>query len=288
MARARQTIGITYNDLYNDVFQALKELGGSGTVSEINEKVIVMRHFDSKITDVPHNETGSRTELEYQLAWARTYLKKFGAIDISDRAVWIITKEFQKCESVDNKKVAKAINKRSATTSKSDKKNEAIDNSEEELFEMPKWKTELSEILHNMDPYGFEKLAMYVLRECGFTDVTVTNPSRDGGIDGTGKLKINGIFSMNVAFQCKRYKGSVGAPIVNEFRGSLPRGIEKGVIITTGTFTRDAKAEAANVSKIPIDLIDGDEFMDMLAEHSVGLKEVKTYEIDRDYFENLK
>ena len=288
MARARQTIGITYNDLYNDVFQALKELGGSGTVSEINEKVIVMRRFDSKITDVPHNETGSRTELEYQLAWARTYLKKFGAIDISDRAVWIITKEFQKCESVDNKKVAKAINKRSATTSKSDKKNEAIDNSEEELFEMPKWKTELSEILHNMDPYGFEKLAMYVLRECGFTDVTVTNPSRDGGIDGTGKLKINGIFSMNVAFQCKRYKGSVGAPIVNEFRGSLPRGIEKGVIITTGTFTRDAKAEAANVSKIPIDLIDGDEFMDMLAEHSVGLKEVKTYEIDRDYFENLK
>ena len=288
MARARQTIGITYNDLYNDVFQALKALGGSGTVSEINEKVITMRNFDSKITDVPHNETGSRTELEYQLAWARTYLKNYGAIDISNRAVWVITKDFQNCDSVDNKKVAKAITRKSETTSENDKKDRTQEDLDEELFEMPKWKTELSEILHNMDPYGFEKLAMYVLRECGFTDVNVTNPSRDGGIDGTGRLKINGIFSMNVAFQCKRYKGSVGAPIVNEFRGSLPRGIEKGVIITTGTFTRDAKTEATNVSKIPIDLIDGDEFMDMLAEHSVGLKEVKTYEIDRDYFDNLK
>lgn len=156
------------------------------------------------------------------------------------------------------------MNRKSKATSKSEQNDRVHEGLEEKLLEMPRWKTELSEILHSMDPYVFEKLAMYVLRECGFIDVSVTNPSRDGGIDGTVRLKINGIFSMNVAFQRKRYKGSVGASIVNEFRGSLPRGIEKGVIITTGTFTRDAKAEATNVSKIPIDLIDGDEFMDML------------------------
>lgn len=96
MAKARQTIGITYDDLYSAVFQALKLLGGSGTIAEINDKVIEIKKFDSKITDVLHGSTGTRTELEYQLAWTRTYLKKYGAIDISNRGVWTINKDFQK------------------------------------------------------------------------------------------------------------------------------------------------------------------------------------------------
>ena len=288
MARARQTIGITYNDLYNDVFQALKELGGSGTISEINDKVIEMRMFDEKITDVPHDENGSRTELEYQLAWARTYLKKYGAIDISDRGVWAITKDFQNVDKIDNNSVKRSFTQKQSEKSASNKFEKITNSEPEESPELPKWKTELSDVLHNMNPYGFEKLAMYLLRECGFSDVKVTKKSGDGGIDGTGKLKINGIFSFNVAFQCKRYKGSVGADVIRDFRGSLSTDIEKGVLITTGVFTKSARDEASDAGKKQIDLIDGDEFMNKLAEYCIGLKEIKSYEIDKDYFDNLK
>ena len=84
-----------------------------------------------------------------------------------------------------------------------------------------------------------------MLRECGFSEVRVTKKSGDGGIDGTGKLCIQGIFSFNVAFQCKRYKGKVGAEEIRNFRGSLEQNIEKGVLITTGSFTPDAKEEAS-------------------------------------------
>lgn len=287
MAKARQTIGITYDDLYSAVFQALKLLGGSGTIAEINDKVIEIKKFDSKITDVLHGSTGTRTELEYQLAWTRTYLKKYGAIDISNRGVWTINKDFQNKNTIDNAAVKKAVGGKNKEKYGANQEDSHEDNTDESV-EIPRWKNELSEILHNMNPYGFEVLSMYLLRECGFSDVKVTKKSGDGGIDGTGKLKINGIFSFNVAFQCKRYKGSVGADVIRDFRGSLSTDIEKGVLITTGAFTKMAKDEASDAGKKQIDLIDGDEFMNKLAEYSIGLKEVKSYEIDKEYFEQLK
>lgn len=138
-----------------------------------------------------------------------------------------------------------------------------------------------------MDPYAFERLTQRVLRECGFTDVIVTKRSGDGGIDGYGKLRINGVISFNIAFQCKRYQGSVGAPEIRDFRGSLTKNIEKGVFITTGSFSKAARDDAENMGKQQIDLIDGEDFIDMLAEYSIGLKEVKDYEIDEEYFAKI-
>ena len=143
------------------------------------------------------------------------------------------------------------------------------------------------EVLINMDPYGFERLTQRVLRECGFTNVVVTKKSGDGGIDGTGKLKINGIFSFNIAFQCKRYQGSVGAGDIRDFRGSLTTDIEKGVFITTGSFSKPAIEEASNPGKQQIDLIDGEEFITKLAEFGIGVKEVKDYEIDEQFFAKI-
>ena len=135
--------------------------------------------------------------------------------------------------------------------------------------------------------YGFERLAQRVLRECGFTQVEVTKKSGDGGIDGTGKLKINGIFSFNVAFQCKRYSGLVGAPVIRDFRGSLTTNIEKGVLITTGSFSKAAREEAASLGKQQIDLVDGEDFINMIAEYGIGVREVKTYEIDESFFQKI-
>lgn len=126
-----------------------------------------------------------------------------------------------------------------------------------------------------------------VLRSCGFTEVKVTKASGDGGIDGTGKLRINGVFSFNVAFQCKRYKGSVGAPEVRDFRGSLNKGTEKAVLITTGTFTKAARQEAADQSKDQIDLIDGEELIDLIVQNRIGVSEEVTYRIDESFFLNI-
>lgn len=118
-----------------------------------------------------------------------------------------------------------------------------------------------------MELYGFGRLTQRVLRECGFTQIEVTKKSGDGGIDGIGKLKINGIFSFNVAFQCKRYKGAVSASDIRDFRETLTTDIEKGVFITTGIFTKAAKEEASNSGKQQIDLMDGEEFINKIAQY---------------------
>jgi len=151
------------------------------------------------------------------------------------------------------------------------------------------WRQKLYNILVSMDAYAFERLSQRLLRECGFTYVEVTKKSGDGGIDGTGKLKINGIFSFNIAFQCKRYRDTVpvSAAAIRDFRGSLTTDIEKGVFITTSSFSKAAKEEASKPGKKQIDMMDGEEFMDKLVEYEIGVKEVKDYEVDELYFSKV-
>lgn len=214
--------------------------------------------------------------------WARTDLKNYGAVENSKQGVWTMTAKgakLLKSGKIDPKEIKKTL------TKKNDKKDGDSSESEEQVKK--DWREQVSEILHSLDPYAFEKLAQRLLRECGFSDVEVTKKSGDGGIDGTGKLRINGIFSFNVAFQCKRYKGQVGAPQIRDFRGSLGTNIEKGVLITTGTFTREAKEEASSEGKRLIDLMDGEELINKLAEYGIGLNEVKSYEVDEDFFNTL-
>lgn len=283
-----------YSKLLTPTFLALKELGGSGSNDEILNQIIKDLNLPDEVVDIAHLGNQNMTELAYQAAWARTYLKIFGAIENSARSVWSITKGFSSASEVDAKSVVQHVNKLKQRKHES-KNAEAFkpedDNTSNDDYEYPDeakpWRVHLSEILKNMDPYGFERLAQRVLRECGFTQVEVTKKSGDGGIDGTGKLKINGIFSFNVAFQCKRYNDLVGAGAIRDFRGSLTTDIEKGVLITTGTFSKAAKDEASNPGKQQIDLIDGEEFINKIAEYGIGVREVKTYEIDEEFFSKI-
>lgn len=297
MAREKR-IAYTYKELLIPTYEALLELGGSGTNDEICAQVIKALNIPDEIVDEPHLGNINQTELEYQLAWARTYLKNFGVIVNSGRSVWAIASDYTIKVQLDTKEiVAYTVNRnmqRRLNTNASvvqqitePNDNDPSNDYEEYPDEIKPWRQKLSEILQNMDPYGFERLAQRLLRECGFSNVEVTKKSGDGGIDGTGKLKINGIFSFNVAFQCKRYKGAVGPGDIRDFRGSLTTDIEKGVLITTGTFTKAAKEEASNPGKQQIDLIDGEEFINKIAEYGIGVKEVKTYEIDEKFFEKI-
>ena len=298
--RERKNLSPTYTELIIPTYDALKQLGGSGTNNEIYERVIVNLNLSDEVLDEPHLGSLNQSEVEYQLAWARTYLKNYGIIVNSARSVWSITSEYASELTVSAKEIVaftvqKNAKKREMAKSndkpdgKMDKPEDDIDSNDDVEFpdEVKPWRQQLANVLQNMDPYGFERLSQRLLRECGFTQVSVTKKSGDGGIDGTGKLKINGIVSFNVAFQCKRYKGLVSSGDIRDFRGSLTTDIEKGIFITTGSFSKAAKDEATTPGKKQIDLIDGEEFISKLAEYSIGVKEVKTYEIDEDFFAKI-
>ena len=300
MGRERKNLSPTYTELIIPTYDALKQLGGSGTNNEIYERVIVDLNLSDEVLDEPHLGSLNQSEVEYQLAWARTYLKNYGIIVNSARSVWSITSEYASELTVSAKEIVaftvqKNAKKREMAKSndkpdgKMDKPEDDIDSNDDVEFpdEVKPWRQQLANVLQNMDPYGFERLSQRLLRECGFTQVSVTKKSGDGGIDGTGKLKINGIVSFNVAFQCKRYKGLVSSGDIRDFRGSLTTDIEKGIFITTGSFSKAAKDEATTPGKKQIDLIDGEEFISKLAEYSIGVKEVKTYEIDEDFFSKI-
>ncbi len=294
MAKKKKIKSPTQLELIEPTFKALHELGGSANINEIRDKVIEMLHLSDEVVDEQHYGNASQqTELEYQLAWARTRLKTYGAIINSKRGVWMITPAFADREIVTREEITEFI-KKTKLTGKTESEVTEIVNDDDPTNdnigipeELEPWRVELAETLHNMDPFAFERLSMLLLRECGFSQVSVTKKTGDGGVDGTGKLRINGIFSFNVAFQCKRFIGSVSAGDIRDFRGSLTTDIEKGVLITTGTFTKAAREEASNAGKQQIDLIDGEEFINKLIEYGLGVKEKTIYEVDKTFFEKV-
>lgn len=278
-----------YAILVEVTYTALKELGGSGKNNEINEKATALLGLSDEVLAIPHLGNTNLSEVHYRLAWARTLLKNYKAIENSARAVWSITSAFSTVDKVDGEYIEKNCKK---AIQSNDQDQEITEKQMEEAGveipdEIKPWRKKLRSVLLNMNPYSFEKLTQRLLRECGFDDVKVTKKSGDGGIDGTGRLKINGIFSFNIAFQCKRYQNPVGAPDIRDFRGSLTTDIEKGVFITTSTFSKQAIEEASNPGKKQIDLIDGEDFISKLAEFGIGVHEVKDYEIDEEYFEKI-
>jgi restriction system protein len=134
------------------------------------------------------------------------------------------------------------------------------------------WQESLLEEIMKIQPEQFERLCQRLLRELGFIDVEVTGKTGDGGIDGRGILRLGAVLSFHVAFQAKRYQGSVSSSTVRDFRGAIMGRADKGLIITTGSFSRDAKKEAQRDGATPIDLIDGLDLTEKLKELKLGVE----------------
>ena len=149
--------------------------------------------------------------------------------------------------------------------------------------------TELHKVLLELTPSAFERLIQRLLRESGFIQVDVTGKAGDGGIDGIGIARINGFLSFQVLFQAKRYQGSVSPSQIRDFRGAMQGRTDKGLFITTGTFTREAVKEATRDGAPPIDLIDGEQLVLRLKELRLGVKieMVEAVEIDVGWFQKL-
>lgn len=272
----------TYDQLMQPLLDALKALGGSGRNDEIYEKVLSICQIPEAILALVHGKNGSQSEIEYRLAWARTYLKKSGIIENSARSVWSLTAKGREIATI---KVDQIVNYYKEDCKKNPLSTEDVEVTHDE----EEWKNKLHATLLSLAPDAFERLAQRLLRESGFIQVQVTGKSGDGGIDGKGIVQINGFLNFHVMFQCKRYKGSVSSSQVRDFRGAMSGRSDKGLIITTGTFTRDAYFEANRDGVPPIDLIDGEMLIDKLKELSLGVvtQLVEKVDIDSRWFENL-
>ncbi len=232
--------------------EALNALGGSATIQELEKKVIELEgvsEAEQAIT-MSRGQGQSRTRVNYYLSWARTYLKRGNALENSSRGVWTLTERGAAitgldetgaiCEQVTQEERERARTKRQAAkTAKTNIDDPTVDVPDED----ENWKSSLLSVLGAMPPDAFERLSQRLLREAGFTKVEVRGKSGDGGIDGVGVLRVH-LVSFQIYFQCKRWKGSVGAKDIRDFRGALQGRADKGLFITTGTFTSQAAEEA--------------------------------------------
>ena len=280
-----KTFDYKYDDLFSPTIQAIHNLGGSATNYEIEEQVASLLNLaDEEVEDI---HRGNTTKLSYRLAWARNYLKRLGLVENSRRAVWTLTPKGIQTKEIDQQEAKRIVRELSGTKANDSETKGRVEISGE-LDELV-WEDELISVLKNIEPDAFERLCQRFLRELGFINVEVTGKSGDGGIDGVGVLKIGGVLSFHVVFQCKRYAGSVATAAIRDFRGAMIGRADKGIFITTGTFTRDAKQEAQRDGASPVDLIDGNALAAHLKNLGLGV-EVKTREevtINRSWFDAI-
>lgn len=269
------------------MIEALKELGDSATPQEASD--LIARNCD--VSDDKKEElTNSGTpRFHNQVCWARQYLVWEGLVGSVKRGIWTLTQEgkrvnltlddshriFKKWVGIHAKNLRKKDTNRglSSYTEKIEVEDDLADDTDD-----------LISVLQSMTPHGFERFSKYLLRVYGFERVEVTPIGKDGGIDGYGVLQINPFVSFKVIFQCKRYKQTVTRAQVGDFRNAMIGRAEKGIMITTGIFSEDAKREAVREGAPPIELVDGKDLVRMLEKEEIGVRPKKVYEIDHSFF----
>lgn len=272
---------------FGPLLDALRELGGSAKPRDVADQIArTLRLSDSVL-----EETIKSGILKYynQVHWARQYLVWEGLLDNSERGTWRLTKagqekhlNYQEAAAIASKwskiyRETKIKNKKDEPKSEENKKDDS------QLFESDS--IILLDVLQQVTPKGFEVLCKRLLREHGFTNLEVTGNSHDGGIDGYGILELNPFVSMKVLFQCKRYKGTVSRAQVGDFRNAMIGRAEKGLIITTGIFSEDAKREASRDGAPPIELIDGKRLVELFEAVELGVKPRTVYDVEMNFFE---
>lgn len=291
MTRRKKEEGSQFVRYFGPLLDALRGLGGSGSPDEVVERIA----RDLKLSDEVQNELLPSGEPRYrnQVAWARFYLVREGFLDSSRRGVWSLTERGR--ETRLSSEQARELFLKWVRIFQDQRKAKALapEPVEEQVAEgsgatSNDYRSEVLALLLQLPPSGFERLSQRLLREAGFTQVVVTGSSGDGGIDGYGTLQINPLVSFKVLFQCKRYAKSVSPSHIRDFRGAMAGRADKGIVITTGTFTSEARREASRDGVPPIELIDGEKLVDMLEHLELGLKPVTTYEIDESFFREFK
>jgi Restriction endonuclease len=275
----------TYDQLIEPTFNVLKNLGGSASNEEIIDKLIEVLNIPDEQTEVMQNH--SQTKLAYRASWARTYLKKAGYLTNSSRGVWQFTTKGDSAEAINSREIVENVkgNIKKLKHTEYTINQDDDDNNDSEKNES-RWKDQVLQLINQSSPKRFEELCGHLLRELGFLKVNVEGRPNDGGIDGFGVMKLGEILTFQVAFQAKRYQNPVSSVIVRNFRGSIMGRAEKGIILTTSTFTRDAIRESKRDGAITIDLVDGDLLTDLMKKFDIGIQTevVERISVDADFF----
>jgi restriction system protein len=290
MARKNKQSGPQFLRFFNPVLEALQGLGGSGRPSEVVDWI-------ASNLNVPEEEqseqlASGQSRFANEIHWARFYLAKTGYIDSSKRGVWSLTEKGLSVNKLSQQDIRSIFQEVQNDSKKGEENNPVIDDKEAPkdlpVEKQTDYRSELMSTLQSLPPDGFERLCQRLLRESGFQQVNVTGRTGDGGIDGNGLLEVNPFVSFRVLFQCKRYTGSVTVSQVRDFRGAMMGRADKGIILTTGTFTSDAKQEAVRDGVPPIELVNGEKLLDLLQQLELGLKPVTSYEVDNDFFDEFR
>ena len=256
----------------------MRQLGGSGHNREIEEQVKAFLNLPDELVDQLRSD-GNQTVIDHRIAFARSHLKNAGLLDNPRRGVWTLT------EAGAEQALGIASAGDDAAPAIPDTSDDAVAD-DSGAPDGEEWKEQLLARIMNLTPGAFERLCQRLLRESGFVQVQVTGRSRDGGIDGQGILQMARLVSFPVLFQCKRWRNSVGPDVVRDFRGAMLGRADRGLIITTSTFTAAARKEAIRDGAPPIDLIDGLSLADNLHDLHLGVREIVI--VDEAWFDELQ
>ena len=277
-----------YYEFMNPVLTALRQRGGTLTNEEIVDAVVQIMHLPDDVME-RKQQGHNMGEVEYRIAWAKSYLKKAGYLTQSARGVWALTAEGKAVEAVDVRAIRTDVRREYRTrrqeqallpTPPEETPTEGAAAALVEVEAELSWKQQVLDALIAMSPAAFERLSQRLLRECGFTQVEVTGRSGDGGIDGKGVLRLGGLINFQVVFQCKRYAGTVSSSTIRDFRGAMIGRADKGLIISTGTFSRDARVEAVRDGAPAIDLVDGQELAALLKRYELGVQTIMVEKVE--------
>jgi restriction system protein len=272
---------------FGPLLDALRELGGSAKPREASDRIA--KNYNLPDEQLEETLKSGATKFHNQVAWARQYLVWEEYIDSSTYGIWALTPKGE--TTYLTKKEGREIFLKWVEIHRKARKNKTEDEIIEEQEETDPGdiqtsnKKDLLEVLQNLTPSGFEKICQRLLRESGFENVVVTGKSHDGGIDGYGTLEMNPFVSFKVLFQCKRYKGAVSRAQVGDFRNAMIGRAEKGIIMTTGTFSTDAIREANRDGAPQVELVDGEKLVEMFKRVELGVKPKIIYEVNLTFFE---
>lgn len=259
---------------------AVHQLGGSGHNLEIEEQVKQMLHLPDEVSDQLYRDS-RRPVLEHRVAFSRSHLKRDGLLDNPKRSVWVLTEAGAARVS----EIVSQVKDLDLSQLPVEDSAEADTQGDTRIIE-DEWREDLLSRILQLSPNAFERLCQRLLRENGFVQVQVTGRSGDSGIDGHGVLQMGRLISFPVLFQCKRWQNPVGASVVRDFLGAMLGRADRGLIITTSTFTTAAREEVSRNGVPPVDLVDGNALAENLRELKLGVKEIVA--VDQEWFDQLE
>lgn len=281
---SKEEVGLPgYRELRCHALKVIRELSMPASNADIDTAVADAFALTPGQRQIPHGE-GSQTELAYRIAWARSGLVAAGAIEHVSKALWSLTPAGREMDCTDIERARKEYLQKIKADKQFSSSMDTLGSGDES--EPDDWRHAVRDQLLAMSPDAFERLSGRLLEAAGFDEVQVTGKVADGGIDAVGVYRPSGLISFRTSVQCKRWQGSVGRDRVQAFQGaSMPRS-DRGIIITTGTFTAEAKAQAQAPGAFPVELVDGVQLAELLKQYKLGVRTttVEVVTLDHSFF----